>query len=113
MTSSGTGNPGPDFNPAQRPGDNLFTESVVALNADTGKLQWHFHFTPGDPYDSDAVQIPILVDTLLNGGPRKLIYGQMERVLLRLGSVTGKFLLGQPFAHLNWASGWTKSDDLS
>ena len=46
LTYWGVGNPGPDFNPAQRPGDNLYTDSVVALDADTGKLKWHFQFTP-------------------------------------------------------------------
>ena len=69
----GTGNPGPDFNAAQRPGDNLYSDSAIALDADTGKLTWHFQFTPGDPYDYDAVQIPVLVDTTWNGRPRKLM----------------------------------------
>ena len=62
LTYWGIGNPGPDWNPAQRPGDNLYSDSVVALNADTGELEWHFQFTPNDPYDYDAVQIPVLVD---------------------------------------------------
>ena len=48
LTYWGIGNPGPDWNPAQRPGDNLYTDSVVALDADTGKLKWHFQFTPHD-----------------------------------------------------------------
>ncbi|MCY4601868.1 MAG: PQQ-binding-like beta-propeller repeat protein, partial [Acidobacteria bacterium] len=56
----GTGNPGPDYNRAQRPGDNLYSCSVVALDADTGEIRWHFQFTPADPYDFDAVQIPVL-----------------------------------------------------
>ena len=58
----GTGNPGPDWNPAQRPGDNLYSASVVALDPDTGELAWHFQFTPNDPYDYDSVQVPVLVD---------------------------------------------------
>ena len=53
--------PGPDWNSAQRPGDNLYSDSVVALDADTGKLKWHFQFTPNDNYDYDSVQVPVLV----------------------------------------------------
>ena len=62
LTYWGVGNPGPDWNPEQRPGDNLYTDSVVALDADTGALKWHFQFTPNDAYDYDAVQVPVLVD---------------------------------------------------
>ena len=49
--------------PSQRTGDNLYTDSVVALDADTGKLKWHFQFTPNDHYDYDSVQVPVLADT--------------------------------------------------
>ena len=88
----GTGNPGPDFNRAQRPGDNLYTSSVVAVDADTGRIRWHFQFTPGDPYDYDSVQIPVLADierggTLFQGGA----VGQPQRVLLRAGPGDGPF----------------------
>ncbi len=69
LTYWGTGNPGPDWNPAQRPGDNLYSDSVVALDPDTGKMKWHFQFTPNDPYDYDAVQIPVLADITMNGAP--------------------------------------------
>ena len=58
----GIGNPGPDWNPAQRPGDNLYSDAVVALDPDTGELDWYFQFTPNDDYDYDAVQIPVLAD---------------------------------------------------
>ena len=68
LTYWGVGNPGPDWNPDQRPGDNLYTDSVVALDADTGALKWHFQFTPNDAYDYDAVQVPVLADIALNGG---------------------------------------------
>jgi len=61
LTYWGIGNPGPDFNASQREGDNLYSDSVVALDADTGKLKWYFQFTPHDPYDDDATQIPVLV----------------------------------------------------
>jgi alcohol dehydrogenase (cytochrome c) len=60
LTYWGIGNPGPDWNPAQRPGDNLYTDSVVALDADTGQLKWHFQFTPNDGNDYDSVQVPVL-----------------------------------------------------
>ena len=102
----GTGNPGPDFNASQRPGDNLYSDSVVALDADTGTLKWYFQFTPNDPYDYDAAQIPVLVDTTWNGVPRKLMYwANRNGFFYVLDRETGEFLLGKPFAHVNWASG--------
>jgi alcohol dehydrogenase (cytochrome c) len=73
LTYWGIGNPGPDWNPKQRPGDNLYADCVVALDADTGKLKWHFQFTPNDAYDYDAVQIPVLVDMPWKGVPSKLM----------------------------------------
>ena len=62
LTYWGVGNVGPDYNGVQRPGDNLYTDSVVALDVDTGKLKWHYQFTPHDVYDYDSVQVPVLVD---------------------------------------------------
>ena len=70
LTYWGIGNPGPDWNPDQRPGDNLYSDSVVALDADTGKLKWHFQFTPNDGYDYDSVQVPVLADIELAGQAR-------------------------------------------
>ena len=63
----GTGNPGPDMNGDVRPGDNLYTCSLVALDADTGKLKWHFQFTPHDMHDWDAISDPVLVDLKISG----------------------------------------------
>ena len=63
----GTGNPGPDLNGEVRPGDNLYTCSLVAIDADTGKLKWHFQFTPHDVHDWDAVGDPILTDIDVSG----------------------------------------------
>ena len=60
----GIGNPAPDFNGDMRKGDNLYTECMVALDADTGKMKWYFQFTPHDVADWDAVEIPVLVDAL-------------------------------------------------
>ena len=84
LTYWGIGNPGPDWNPSQRPGDNLYTDSVVALDADTGKLKWHFQFTPNDAYDYDSVQVPVLADINWEGRPRKAdALGESQRLLLR------------------------------
>jgi alcohol dehydrogenase (cytochrome c) len=101
-----TGNPGPDFAEAQRPGDNLYSDSVVALDPDTGKLKWHFQFTPHDPYDYDATQIPVLVDMNWNGRPAKLmLVGNRNGFFYVLDRATGKFLLGRTYTTINWASG--------
>ena len=102
----GTGNPGPDWNAAQRKGDNLYTDSVLALDADTGKLKWHFQFTPNDGYDYDSVQVPVLVDTNWNGAPRKLMmWANRNGFFYVLDRTDGKFLFGKPFVKVNWASG--------
>jgi alcohol dehydrogenase (cytochrome c) len=106
LTYWGTGNPGPLFNPAQRKGDNLFTDSVVALDADTGKRKWHFQFTPADRYDFDSAQVPVLVDAQWNGAMRKLLlFANRNGFFYVLDRATGKFLSGRPFVKVNWASG--------
>ena len=106
LTYWGTGNPGPDFNRAQRPGDNLYTSSVVALDADTGELRWHFQFTPGDPYDYDAVQIPVLADIERGGTLFKvMLWANRNGFYYVLDRATGRFLSGRPFISLNWADG--------
>jgi alcohol dehydrogenase (cytochrome c) len=106
LTYWGTGNPAPLMNSAQRQGDNLFTDSVVALDADTGKRKWHFQFTPADRYDYDSVQVPVLVDTQWNGAPRKLmLFANRNGFFYVLDRATGQFLSGRPFVKLNWASG--------
>ena len=104
LTYWGIGNPGPDFNASQRPGDNLYTDSVVALDADTGELRWHFQFTPDDPYDYDAVQIPVLIDIERNGVQFKLmVWGNRNGFYYILDRATGRFLSGRPFVSVNWA----------
>jgi alcohol dehydrogenase (cytochrome c) len=106
LTYWGVGNPGPDWNPDQRPGDNLYSDSVVALDADTGALKWHFQFTPNDAYDYDAVQIPVLVDMQWQGQPRKLmLWANRNGFFYVLDRATGEFLQGTPFVKVNWASG--------
>jgi alcohol dehydrogenase (cytochrome c) len=106
LTYWGVGNPGPDWNPDQRPGDNLYASSAIALDADTGELRWHFQFTPNDAYDYDAVQVPVLVDMEWDGRPRKLmLWANRNGFFYVLDRVDGKFLLGKPFVEVNWASG--------
>lgn len=105
----GTGNPAPDFNGDVRKGDNLYTESMIALNPDTGKLKWYFQFTPHDLHDWDAVEIPVLVDAPINGAVRKLlVQANRNGFYYVLDRVTGQFLHGTPFVKLlNWATGLT------
>jgi alcohol dehydrogenase (cytochrome c) len=106
LTYWGIGNPGPDWNPDQRPGDNLYSDSVVALDADTGKLRWHFQFTPNDAYDYDAVQVPVLIDLPWQGQMRKLmLWANRNGFFYVLDRATGEFLRGTPFVKVNWASG--------
>ena len=102
----GTGNPGPDFNREQRPGDNLYSNSVVALDAETGRLRWHFQFTPNDPYDYDSVQIPVLADIERGGTQFKVVlWANRNGFYYVLDRATGRFLTGLPFVTVNWAEG--------
>ena len=97
LTYWGVGNAGPDWNADQRPGDNLYTDSVVALDADTGRLKWHYQFTPHDRYDYDSVQIPVLADLDWNGAPLKaMLWANRNGNFYVLERETGKFLVGQP-----------------
>ena len=107
LTYWGIGNPGPDLNPAQRPGDNLYSDSVVALDPDTGELEWYFQFTPNDPYDYDSVQIPVLIDFPDgNGNTQKLmLWGNRNGFFYVLDRESGQFLSGTSFVPVNWASG--------
>ena len=102
----GTGNPSPDWNGDSRLGDNLYSDSAIALDADTGKLKWHFQFVPHDVHDWDAVQVPVLVDDEWQGRPRKLVYWAHRNAFYYvLDRETGKFLMGKPFATQSWAKG--------
>jgi alcohol dehydrogenase (cytochrome c) len=106
LTYWGVGNPGPDWNASVRRGDNLYTSSVIALDATTGKLRWHFQFTPNDEWDWDAVQVPVLVDHEWQGKPRKLmLWGNRNGFFYVLDRATGEFLLGKPFVKQTWAKG--------
>jgi len=103
----GTSNPSPDFDGGPRPGDDLYTDCVLALDPDTGKLKWHFQFTPHDLYDYDAAETPVLVDTVYQGQPRKLLVeANRNGFLYVLDRSNGKFLSAVPFVEkLNWAKG--------
>jgi alcohol dehydrogenase (cytochrome c) len=102
----GTGNPQPVMAGKGRGGDDLYTESIVALNPDTGKLVWHFQPSPHDTHDWDAVQMPVLFDGEFQGKPRKLL-AQASRngYFFLLDRATGEHLLTKPFIETNWASG--------
>ena len=107
LTYWGIGNAGPDYNGDVRLGDNLYTSSVVALDADTGKLKWHYQFSPHDEFDYDAVQVPVLADMTWNGGPRKvMMWANRNGFFYVLDRGTGQFLLGKPFVRVNWADGF-------
>ncbi len=102
----GTGNPSPDWNADSRPGSNLYSDSAIALDADTGKLKWYFQFIPHDTHDWDAAQVPVLVDSEWHGQLRKLIYwAHRGGFFYVLDRQTGEFLMGKPFAKQTWTKG--------
>jgi PQQ-dependent dehydrogenase (methanol/ethanol family) len=102
-----TGNPCPDYNGDERKGDNLYSDSVLALDPETGKKKWHFQFTPHDLHDWDSNQSLVLVDAQFRGSPRKLLLqGNRNGFFYVLDRVTGEFLMAEPFVkRLTWASG--------
>ncbi len=104
LTYWGVGNVGPDYNGAQRPGDNLYTDSVVALDVDTGKLKWHYQFTPHDLYDYDSVQIPVLIDNWDGSRINVVAWANRNGNFYVIDRETGRFLLGRPFVKVNWMS---------
>jgi alcohol dehydrogenase (cytochrome c) len=99
-----TGNPSPNFEGEGRSGDNLYTNSVVALDADDGKLRWYFQYMPHDVFDWDATEILVLFDGKIGGKPRRLL-AQANRngFYYLLDAKTGKFLLARAFAKQTWA----------
>jgi alcohol dehydrogenase (cytochrome c) len=102
----GVGNPAPNYNGDGRPGDNLYSNSVVALDADSGKLRWHFQFTPHDLHDWDGIQIPVLVDATVGDAKRKLLaVANRNGFYYLLDRTKGTFLLATPFVRQTWADG--------
>jgi len=103
----GTGNPVPMFDPEYRPGDNLYTDSSVALDTDTGKLKWYFQYTPGDYHDFDEVGPQLLVDTKINGQDRKVLahFGR-NGIFYDLDRTNGSYIQsGQYVSKLTWTKG--------
>jgi alcohol dehydrogenase (cytochrome c) len=100
----GTGNAGPDYDGSAREGDNLYTASIVALDADTGRLRWHYQFTPHDVWDWDSTQNPVLADLTIGGQPRKVVmFANRNGFFYVLDRATGKLIRGKPFIETSWA----------
>ena len=102
----GTGNPGPDWNGDLRLGDNLYSDSVLALDGTSGNMDWYFQFTPHDVHDWDAIQVPILADIEYEGATRKvMMWANRNAFYYTLDRETGEFLVGKPYALQTWAEG--------
>jgi len=101
----GIGNPGP-FNPAVRPGDNLYTCSIVALDPKTGKIKWHYQFSPNNPFDYDSVAEMVLATININGQPTKVVMdANRNGFFYVIDRTSGKLLAANPYVKVNWASG--------
>lgn len=102
-----TGNPWPDSDDHDRPGDNLYTDSILALDPHTGNMKWYFQFTPHDTADRDANEPPVLVDTVYQGKPMKLLlHADRNGFFYVFDRTNGKLLLTKSFLkQLNWATG--------
>jgi PQQ-dependent dehydrogenase (methanol/ethanol family) len=101
-----TGNPWPDDEDQNRPGDNLYTDCVLALDPKTGDLKWHYQFTPHDLRDRDATEPNVLADVVYQGKPSKLLlHADRNGFFYVLDRISGKLLLAKPFLHrVDWAS---------
>src|SRR6516225_6524027 len=107
LTMWGTGNAGPDYNGDNRRGDNLYSSSVIALDADTGKLKWYYQFSPHDEFDWDATQVPVLANIDFKGRPRKvMMWANRNGVFYVLDRTNGQFLSGKSFTKTNWFTGF-------
>ena len=103
---TGTGNPTPVLNGKVRPGDNLYTCTIAALNPDTGKLVWAFQPSPHDTHDWDAIEVPVMVDADFHGEPRKLLMqASRNGYFFVLDRTNGKSLLTVPFGPVNLDAG--------
>jgi alcohol dehydrogenase (cytochrome c) len=100
----GTGNPNPLYYGDDRKGTNLYTASIVALDADTGTLKWTFQFSPHDTHDWDSTHVPVLADLTIGGQPRKVVMvANRNGFFYVFDRATGKLLLGKPFSDTTWA----------
>jgi len=107
QTIWGTGNPVPMFDPTFRPGDNLFTNSAVAWDPDSGRMIWHFQYTPGDMWDYDEVGTHILIDGEVNGEKRKLVtHSARNGFVYTMERANGQILFAKPYMdNINWTKG--------
>jgi alcohol dehydrogenase (cytochrome c) len=102
----GTGNPAPDWNGDMRKGDNLYSCSLLAIDADTGKMKWYFQFSPHETHDWDSSEPPILFDAVINGKKRKIVaQANRNAFYYVLDRETGQFLAGAAYAKETWAKG--------
>jgi alcohol dehydrogenase (cytochrome c) len=100
----GTGNPNPDYYGEDRKGENLYTASLIAVDADTGKLKWYYQFTPHDTHDWDSNHVPVLADLTIGGRPRKVVMvANRNGFFYALDRTTGKLIFGKPFTDTTWA----------
>jgi alcohol dehydrogenase (cytochrome c) len=106
QTFWGTGNPVPMFDPFYRPGDNLYTNSVISWDPETGRMNWFFQYTPGDIWDYDEVGTHILIDGEVAGQPRKLItHSARNGFLYTMERANGVIALAKPYTDVNWTKG--------
>src|ERR1700746_2711915 len=106
QTIWGTGNPVPMFDPTYRPGDNLFTNSAISWDPDTGRMNWYFQFTPGDMWDYDEEGTHILIDSEVAGQPRKLItHSARNGYLYTMDRHNGQIIGAKPYMDVNWTKG--------
>jgi alcohol dehydrogenase (cytochrome c) len=102
----GTGNPAPDMDGSPRAGDNLYTNCIVALDADTGKMKWYFQATPHDNHDWDAVADPVLLDLTIDGKPVKtVVQANRNGYYYALDRTNGKFLKAKGYTKITWSKG--------
>ena len=100
----GTGNPNPDIYSANRDGDNLFTASLLAVEAKTGKVRWHYQFTPHDTHDWDSNHVPVLAEVRIGGRARRVVMvANRNGFFYVLDRVTGELLIGKPYTATTWA----------
>ncbi|HEY1393589.1 MAG TPA: PQQ-binding-like beta-propeller repeat protein, partial [Methylibium sp.] len=103
----GTGNPSPEFQAKLRPGDNLYSNSVIAVEAKTGRLRWHYQFTPADEHDWDSCQQPILADIVWQGRKRAVVlWANRNAFFYALDRKSGEFLFAKPFVKQSWNEGF-------
>jgi alcohol dehydrogenase (cytochrome c) len=106
QTIWGTGNPVPMFDPTYRPGDNLYTNSAISWNPDTGNMNWYFQFTPGDMWDYDEVGTHILIDADVAGQARKLVsHSARNGFLYTMDRHNGQIIGAKPYMDVNWTKG--------